>query len=341
MKKLSVAIIPVLLSVACGEKSQTASRVDSSVSSAHGAVPATTAPAQAGSASPVASQPITPELTEACDTAQSVMRTVLAVSPKREDGSYQDSFSGEHRVGCRLTATVVEKVAQGTPAQGESAPPGIPERLEERGWAQDLRYMSDGPDGGAVGLRRRALLCLVRTEGPHEDDDDTTSVRSAADTVDYVVECAHDVSSNNDGSVPDSVWSVARAQGLDSVYAIDFRLQYPPYLEGDFDADGKPDAAVLVNERATGKLGLAFVLRGAQRVIVVGAGKPIGDRDDFAGLKGWEKFLRGFSMAAQVPFIPSGPLAADGVWLRFADSTSGFVEWNGAGYTWDIGKRIK
>jgi hypothetical protein len=43
-------------------------------------------------------------------------------------------------------------------------------------------------------------------------------------------------------------------------------MQSPPYITGDFDGDGVMDAAVLVERRTTGKLGVAVVHRGTRKV---------------------------------------------------------------------------
>ena len=186
-------------------------------------------------------------------------------------------------------------------------------------------------------MRERELLCLLMTRGNGDDDTDTTSVRAAnPDSTDVIVECARDVSSNGDGSVPDSLWRIARERGLDSLYAIDFRVQYPPYLDGDFDGDGVPDAAVLVTQRSTGKLGVAFVLRGRGRVVLVGAGNALGGTpDDFSGVDRWDSFRKGSTRNLSIPDVPREALAADAVWIAKRDSTSGFVVWTGTGYRWE------
>src|SRR3954465_3251394 len=99
-----------------------------------------------------------------------------------------------------------------------------------------------------MGLRRLDQLCLVVGRWDGGDDSDTTSAPPTEEEnrFETIVECARDVASNKDAGVPDSIWSIASAAGLDSVYAISLRLQSPPYLDGDFDGDGVSDAAVLV-----------------------------------------------------------------------------------------------
>ena len=73
----------------------------------------------------------------------------------------------------------------------------------------------------------------------------------------------------------------------------------PSYLEGDFDGDGKMDAAVLVKERSTGKLGIAIVDCPTGKVAILDAGIGIGNGGDGLRMDG---FLAGQN--AQSPTAP-------------------------------------
>lgn len=285
---------------------------------------------------PVDLQPVPAQVATACDTVEVAMQSTFGPT-HRVDGAYTDSFGGTRRLGCRLTARLAASLDNNDldrHARFESL-------LETRRWAQDLRFSADGPDGSDIGMRERDVLCLVMMRGNGDDDTDTTSVRTVAtDSTDVIVECARDVSSNTESGVPDSLWRIAREQGLDSVYAIDFRVQFPPYLDGDFDGDGVADAAVLVARRSTGKLGVAFVLRGRGRVVLVGAGTSLeGASDDFSGVTRWDSFRKGSMRNLAIPDVPGEPLTADAVWLSRRDSTSGFVVWTGTGYRWEASSR--
>jgi hypothetical protein len=56
----------------------------------------------------------------------------------------------------------------------------------------------------------------------------------------------------------------------------------PFYLRGDFDGDGKIDLAVLVDQRSTGKSGIAIIHGVRSKVTILGAGVGIGSGgDDF------------------------------------------------------------
>jgi len=59
-------------------------------------------------------------------------------------------------------------------------------------------------------------------------------------------------------NVPDTVKKALTNGSTGKKYDLSFHVN-PSYPEGDFDGDGKMDAAVLVKERSTGKLGIAIV----------------------------------------------------------------------------------
>jgi hypothetical protein len=259
----------------------------------------------------------------------------MGANPLREDGAFDDSFQGTRRLGCRLTSRQPGGVGSTDSASS------VQDAFIRAGWAQDLRYSADGPDGSDIGMRRRDILCLLVTRSSGHDDTDTTSrtVTVVDDTVLTIAECARDVASNEGAGVPDSVWRIATAHGVDSLYAIDERLQYPPYQDGDFDGDGIADAAVLVSERTTGKLGVAFVLVGSRRVIVVGAGKAAKrGADDLAWIDQWDVYRRQATTHLTIRLRPSLPLRADALWISKRDSADAFLVWSGAGFSWDDGK---
>jgi hypothetical protein len=170
-----------------------------------------------------------------CDTAAGIAGKALALDIHREDGKYFDSFGDTARLGCRLTS---RGLFSALPQSSE--PVGlVGAAFKRRGWRQDLRYEADGPDGSAMGLRRRDMLCLVVGRWNADDDEEIDSAprppTEEENRFDAIVECARDISSNHGAGVPDSIWRIASSAGLDSVYAIPLHLQYPPHLEGDFD----------------------------------------------------------------------------------------------------------
>jgi hypothetical protein len=262
----------------------------------------------------------------ACDSVAAVAGRAIGLSFDRADGSFADSFRGTPRVGCRLRA-------DGYPALGDTieATTAIEGALAPYGWAMDLRYMADGPDGSDIGLRHLALLCQVGVYGiPDDDDADTVPATPPDSSVTVTVECARDIADNADAGVPDSLWEVARAAGVDSLYAIDMRLQYPPYLDGDFDGDGVADAAVLVQERATGKLGVAFVVGTPRRVAIVGAGTAIPDvGDDLSWIHDMDHVSYGVTYDLAHRALPRAPFDADALRLTDGAERTLFLGWRG------------
>ena len=272
-----------------------------------------------------------------CDSALTLVHEALALDVRREDGDFSDSFKGARRLGCRLTA-------EGSFATLKD-PTGPVEAVEKaftrRGWKGDLRYMADGPNGSDIGLRRFDQLCLVlgQWDGGDDSEEAPAPPTEADNRYRAIVECARDVASNTDAGVPDSIWRIASAAGLDSVYAISLRLQYPPYLDGDFDADGVSDGAVLVENRKTGKTGVAIVRRGAGRVTILAAGSGSAGPDDLSWIDRWDVFRNGTTYNLTIGDRPGIQLGADALWVGRQDSASAFYVWTGANYVWEFHSR--
>jgi hypothetical protein len=286
-------------------------------------------PIQGDAVSPVTPANLLPQVAEACDTLVAVVRRVVNVDVTRQDGSFDDSFQSTPRTGCRLVAVDTATSPEDTVIITDA----VPRALAPGGWASDLRFDADGPDGSDVGVRRRDVLCMIIVRSDGGDDDDTTTVATPPSPTTLIVECVHDVASNADAGVPDSLWEIATATGLDSLYAIDLRLQYPPYFDGDFDGDGVGDAAVLVQRRTTGKLGVAFVLGGPRRVVLVAAGTPDETgADDLSWIDRWDRIPRGvtYDMTNRVRFLE--PPRTDVVWFAHGDSATGYIVWAGSGF---------
>ncbi len=278
----------------------------------------------------VRSSDIPPAVRLACDSAQGIAREALEISTRREEGNYFDTPRGTPRVGCRLTAKASFK---SVPHQAGPVA-AIDTAFVRHHWRHDLRYSADGPDGSTVGMRLRDILCSVAGRWNGGDDEDTTST-TADDRYEAIIECARDVPSNIDAGVPDSIWRIAAKAGLDSIYAISLSLQFPPYLEGDFDGDGVRDAAVLIEHRATGKLGAAIVHRGAQRVTILGAGQRLVGPDDLGWVDSWDVFGRDATIHLTIHDRPNNRLVADALWVGKRDSTSAFYTWTGKGFAYE------
>jgi hypothetical protein len=273
---------------------------------------------------------IAPTVASACDTLVAVVHRVLGLGVRRQDGSFTDSFQSTPRIGCRLITIDTLTPPRDTVTISDA----IPRALAPLGWARDLRYDADGPGSSDIGVRRRDVVCIIMERGDGPDDDEAPTVAAPApSTTTLIIECVRDVAPNTDVGVPDSLWRIARDAGIDSLYAIDMRLQYPPYLDGDFDGDGVTDAAVLVQQRTTGKLGVAFVLRGPGKVVVFGAGTPDpSGADDLSWIDRWDRISKGttYDLTHRLRLAP--PPRVDVVWVAHGDSTGAYIAWTGTGF---------
>jgi hypothetical protein len=272
-----------------------------------------------------------------CDSAAALVQEALGLEIRREDGDYLDAAHGTRRSGCRIKA----EGSFGS-LQDQNGPVAALEKaFTRRGWKGDLRYASDGPDGSNIGIRKLEMLCVVRGSWDGGDDEEISEDSAPAQPsptesrYEATVECGRDVPSNSDAGVPDSIWSIARERGLDSLYAISLQFQYPPYLEGDFDGDGVTDAAVRVERRSTGKTGVAIVRRGTGQVTILSAGSGGAGPDDLSWAESWDVFPKGTTYHLTIGDRPSLQLGADALWLGRQDSLSAFYVWTGANYVYE------
>lgn len=286
--------------------------------------------AAADAAQPSAQALSTPAAAQ-CDSVGDFMRQALQLTAARENGMFTDA-RGVQRTGCRFTARgSFEALAD------QAGPVAALERtFVQRGWRADLRYSADGPDGSVIGMRKLEQLCVIYGSWDGGDDSDTTSVNAdVSPSYDVAIECSRDVPDNADADVPDSLWQAAARAGLDRDYAISMSLQYPPYLEGDYDGDGVGDAAVLVEHRASGRLGIAIVRRGAQQVAILGAGASGSGPADLGWIDAWEVFPKGTTMHLTIGDRPRTPLAGDALWVGRRDSISSFYVWDGQRFIYE------
>lgn len=80
-----------------------------------------------------------------------------------------------------------------------------------------------------------------------------------------------------------SFTAIAKARGLSPAAWVS-----PHQLAGDFDGDGTPDVAVLVEHTRTHKRGIVIVHGGKRRAMLAGAGVEFGNGgDDFAWMDQW------------------------------------------------------
>src|SRR6059058_2446681 len=92
--------------------------------------------------------------------------------------------------------------------------------------------------------------------------------------------------------IPEPVQRAITNGSLAKKYEVAFRLN-PFYLRGDFNGDGEIDVAVLVKQRSTGKVGIAIVYGGTNKVTILGAGTAIGNGgDDFEWMDTWQIYSK-------------------------------------------------
>lgn len=133
-------------------------------------------------------------------------------------------------------------------------------------------------------------------------------------------------------SLPPAVAEALRDNPKTARYKITTRIN-PYYVQGDFNGDGKVDTALLIEEKAGGKAGIAFVL-GRKKVAIVGAGEAIGNGgDDFDWMDAWYVYQKGkVQMGADENAPPT--LKGDALLAMKAESASGLIYWNGSGFAW-------
>jgi len=106
----------------------------------------------------------------------------------------------------------------------------------------------------------------------------------------------------------------------------------PFYQRGDFDGDGKADLAILVRDKATGKIGILMLHR-AGKPVLLGAGRSFGNGgDDFAWIDQWSiddggsNSRRGGGSSASEP--------ADALWVAKEGAASALIRYRNHRYVW-------
>jgi len=106
----------------------------------------------------------------------------------------------------------------------------------------------------------------------------------------------------------------------------------PFYQRGDFDGDGRADLAILVREKATGKIGI-FVLHRAGKPVLLGAGRAFANGgDDFAWLDQWSVDDGGAT--ARRTEDSQASRRADGLFVAKEGSASAVIRYRNGKYVW-------
>ena len=133
--------------------------------------------------------------------------------------------------------------------------------------------------------------------------------------------------------IPEPIKKAITNGSLPKEYVISFQIG-PFYLRGDFNGDGQIDVAALVKQRSTGKLGIAIVPGGRNKVAVLGAGIGIGNGgDDFEWMDYWQVYAKGSvnrgSGETNAPWV-----RGDALLVGKSESASALIYWNGKRYAW-------
>ena len=134
-------------------------------------------------------------------------------------------------------------------------------------------------------------------------------------------------------AIPESVTRLFKTTGLDRQYEFSSHLT-PSQLDGDFDGDGKPDVAILVRQRSSGKIGIAVCHSSASKVVFIGAGTEVGNGgDNFDWMDIW-KVIPKATAAKKIGKGAAAMLKGDALRVEKSESASALIYWNGRRYVW-------
>jgi hypothetical protein len=119
-------------------------------------------------------------------------------------------------------------------------------------------------------VENRTLLVTSEQGRRYQIDLDTKAIKALESGPDAVVQ--HD-------DIPETIKKAMANGSLGKDYNLSFQVK-PFYLRGDFNGDGKIDAAVLVKQRSTGKIGIAIINGASGKVTILAAGTAIGNGGD-------------------------------------------------------------
>jgi hypothetical protein len=107
----------------------------------------------------------------------------------------------------------------------------------------------------------------------------------------------------------------------------------PFYLRGDFDADGKVDYASMIKNRIHGKCGIAICLSSKKQVFIIGAGKILGNGDDFIWIDIWMVSVRLSKYKSHWEDRELN-MVAEGIMIDKSESSTAMIYWDGTEFKW-------
>lgn len=134
-------------------------------------------------------------------------------------------------------------------------------------------------------------------------------------------------------NIPESISKIFAAKGLNKRYEFSFHLN-PFYVRGDFNGDRRPDIAILVKEKASGKIGIAIFHSGKTDPFILGAGTKFGNGgDNFDGMDFWSVYpKRRVSRGVGQTTIPI--LKGEALHVGKSEAADALIYWNGKKYVW-------
>ena len=135
-------------------------------------------------------------------------------------------------------------------------------------------------------------------------------------------------------SIPAFAQKRFKASSLSRNVGISYALN-PFYQSGDFDGDGNLDVALVVKDKASGKVGIVIVHSGTRPAALLGAGTPwMGDRKyDFNWMDAWQVCPKG-PVGQGVGEGKPPILKGDAILAIKTESASGLIYWTGSTYRW-------